>query len=120
MQDTADAKLRANVARAVGHILAMLTFDTAVISTDQLAPGPMQHSSSSHYDWLPRALHCLESSMGSSNGKVAWNACYAVGGLLQNPSAVQEARGRDLLAPLLQALLAVLREHKNYKASTLF
>ena len=115
MHDTADAKLRANVARTVGHILAMLTFDTAVPSPDQLASGV--HASPPLHEWLPKALQCLQHSMGSSNGKVAWNACYAVGGLLQNPGAVSEAKDSDLLVPLLQALLSVLREHKNYKAS---
>lgn len=114
MHDTADAKLRANVARSVGHVLAMLDFNTAAPSAAQSAPGL---APSAHQDWLPKALQCLQYSMTSSNGKVAWNACYAVGGLLQNPAAVREARGRDLLVPLLQALLTVLREHKNYKAS---
>ena len=135
-QDSSDNKILANVVRALGNILAMVKLpgnqppvaamsQQAKKSIGQVEIGQQaattqgqinqQQAKNCQMQWFVAALCCLQACLQSTNGKVQWNACYAVGGLLQNDGAANEASQLGILTQLLQILLGLVRDHRNYK-----
>ncbi|BDA41093.1 probable HEAT repeat-containing protein 6 at N-terminal half [Coccomyxa sp. Obi] len=66
-------------------------------------------------DWFVRGLACLANALASGNGKVQWNACYAIGALLRCPGSAGAAAAAGGLQPLLAHLLHVLQHSANFK-----
>ncbi|EIE26348.1 hypothetical protein COCSUDRAFT_39464 [Coccomyxa subellipsoidea C-169] len=66
-------------------------------------------------DWFVRGLGCLHEALASGNGKVQWNACYAIGALLRSAAAAAAADACGGLQPLLAQLLDVLQHGANFK-----
>ena len=66
-------------------------------------------------DWFVRGLGCLREALASGNGKVQWNACYAIGALLRSAAAAAAADACGGLQPLLAQLLDVLQHSANFK-----
>lgn len=66
-------------------------------------------------DWFVRGLACLADALASGNGKVQWNACYAIGALLRCPGSAAAAAAAGGLQPLLAHLLHVLQHSANFK-----
>ena len=66
-------------------------------------------------DWFVRGLACLAEALASGNGKVQWNACYAIGTLLRRPGSAAAAAAAGGLQPLLAQLLHVLQHSANFK-----
>ncbi|CAL8466624.1 g6160 [Coccomyxa elongata] len=66
-------------------------------------------------DWFMRGLACLADALASGNGKVQWNACYAIGALLRCPESAAVAAAAGGLQPLLAQLLHVLQHSANFK-----
>ena len=69
--------------------------------------------------WVEPGLQCLCAALQSSNVKVQWNACYAVGALLRCQQAAAAAQRAGLMQDLLQQLLQTLKHSSNFKASIL-
>lgn len=67
------------------------------------------------HSWLAGAFESLHAGLRTGNGKVQWNACYAVEGLLQNRGAADAALHMGWLAKVVEALLALVRDQGNYK-----
>ena len=66
-------------------------------------------------DWFVRWLGCLREALATGNGKVQWNACYAIGSLLRRTDSVAAADACGCLLTLLAQLLDVLQHSANFK-----
>lgn len=66
-------------------------------------------------DWFVRGLGCLREALATGNGKVQWNACYAIGSLLRRTDSVAAADACGGLLTLLAQLLDVLQHSANFK-----
>jgi hypothetical protein len=90
-------KVRANAARALGHLARAVDFDAS----------PARRA------WLADAANALASCLAVGNAKVQWNACHACASLFLN----RTARGAEAnWAPLvLRMLLMLLRDARHFK-----
>lgn len=66
-------------------------------------------------DWFVRGLGCLREALATGNGKVQWNACYAIGSLLRRTDSVAAADACRGLLTLVAQLLDVLQHSANFK-----
>ncbi|KAK9806281.1 hypothetical protein WJX72_008421 [[Myrmecia] bisecta] len=60
----------------------------------------------------------IQASLAAAKDSDKWNACYALGNLLRNPSASAAAAARGRLAGLLLLLLMMVRDNAYYKIRT--
>jgi hypothetical protein len=108
----------------VGYILAAPSREgTSVPSSAHAestsAEEPSTCSSCPAPPWFPEAAQQLQAALRIGNGKVSWNACYAVGSLLRRQKAARLAHACGCLQPLLLALLAALQHSSNQKVTLL-
>ena len=116
-------KLRANAVRALGYLLASPSpCEEGIgqgVSGSQVEDGsdaqPSASASEQAPGWFQEAAQQLQDALRTGNGKVSWNACYAVGSLLRSQRAAGLAHERSCLLPLLWDLLGALQHSKNHK-----
>ena len=97
-------KVRANAARALGHLVAACDFGDAT-SGDDGADAPNA--------WLPEVIQALMSCLTTGNAKVQWNACHAMGALFRNPTT---SASKSAWSPLvIRMLLMLMRDTRNFK-----
>ena len=110
--------------RALGYLLASSPSPCEQDTVQSTSGSPDLDSSDAQTElsakgqapgWFRTAALQLQDALRTGNGKVSWNACYAVGSLLRSQRAAALAHGCGSLLPLLQELLAALRRCKNHK-----
>lgn len=114
--------MRANAVRALGYILAAPSREggAAASSPDSTDVEEASTCSRRHAPpWFQEAAQQLQEALRTGNGKVSWNACYAVGSLLKSQGAAQAAHSCGCLQPLLLALIAALQHSSNHKVTLL-
>ena len=107
-------KVRANAARALGHVLALADFSETSDSSSETSENDSTQdlnassstSSTSAAAWLPDATQALMSCLTTGNAKTQWNACIAIRELFCNDS-VCAATGQGW-SPLVIRILLML------------
>ena len=97
-------KVRANAARALGHLVAACDFRDATSGDD---------GADASNAWLPEVIQALMSCLTTGNAKVQWNACHAMGALFRNPTT---SASKSAWSPLvIRMLLMLMRDTRNFK-----
>ena len=96
-------KVRANAARALGHLVSAMRFDDAAAAAAAEQPSA----------WLPEVIQTLMSCLTTGNAKVQWNACHAIGALFRNPTT--KAAGSSWSPLVMRMLLMLMRDTRNFK-----
>lgn len=115
--------MRANAVRALGYLLASPCHSgTAAVhepgrsDSQDRQPEASTRGTASAPAWFQPSVQQLQEALRTGRDKVAWNACYAVGGLLRNRASTELAQEGGCLQPLLSELLSALQHSKNHKA----
>ena len=116
-------KVRAHAVRALGYILASPSLPGAMAADEagcsewqDRQSGASTSGRASAPAWFQPSVQQLQEALRTGKDKVAWNACYAVGGLLRNRTSTELAQESGCLHPLLLELLSVLQHSRNHKA----
>lgn len=96
-------KVRANAARALGHIIAVANFSE-------------NEGSQSACTWLPSVTHALMSCLTTGNAKTQWNACIAIHSLFSNETSGCESGTWSPL--IIRMCLMLVRDSPNVKLRT--
>ncbi|KAK9916388.1 hypothetical protein WJX75_002097 [Coccomyxa subellipsoidea] len=104
-------KVRANAVRAIGYIVA------AGPQSSNAQTQPQHQSSTCNGAHAPQSSGeaACAAALATGNGKVQWNACYAIGSLLRRTDSVAAADACGCLLTLLAQLLDVLQHSANFK-----
>ena len=115
--------MRANAVRALGYILASpchpgsaAAHEAGCSDCQDKQAEASRCGTASAPAWFQPSVQQLQEALRTGRDKVAWNACYAVGGLLRNRASTELAQESGCLQPLLQELLNVLQHSRNHKA----
>lgn len=103
-------KVRANAARALGHIISAADFNAPLPPTPDLSAAAAAERPGA---WLPEVIQALMSCLTTGNAKVQWNACHATGALFRNPTTAAEASSWSPL--VMRMLLMLTRDTRNFK-----
>jgi uncharacterized membrane protein YgcG len=114
-------KVRANAARALGHVVSASDFSSvptpaataAAATAETVTAAAAEAEGERPSTWLPEVVQALMSCLTTGNAKVQWNACHAMGALFHNPTA---AAAGSAWAPLVvRMLLMLMRDSRNFK-----
>ena len=109
-------KVRANAARALGHLVAACDFRDVGGGSNGVGVGASVGGSiggDSPSAWLPEVIQALMSCLTTGNAKVQWNACHAMGALFRNPTT---SASKSAWSPLvIRMLLMLMRDTRNFK-----
>ena len=109
-------KVRANAARALGHLVAACDFRDGGGGSNGVGVGASVGGSiggDAPSAWLPEVIQALMSCLTTGNAKVQWNACHAMGALFRNPTT---SASKSAWSPLvIRMLLMLMRDTRNFK-----
>lgn len=99
-------KVRANAARALGHVLAAADFREP--SLERAPPGRVAEK-------LQDITQALMSCLATGNAKTQWNACRAVRELFANETAIASASCDASMTSALRMCLMLVRDARHFK-----
>jgi len=99
-------KVRANAARALGHVLAAADFREP--SLERAPPGRVAEK-------LQDITQALMSCLATGNAKTQWNACRAVRELFANKTAIASASCDASMTSALRMCLMLVRDARHFK-----
>jgi hypothetical protein len=99
-------KVRANAARALGHVLAAADFREP--SLERAPPGRVAEK-------LQDITQALMSCLATGNAKTQWNACRAVRELFTNKTAIASASCDASMTSALRMCLMLVRDARHFK-----
>ena len=89
-------EVRANAARALGHLVSAADFIDAGTEAAAVAASEQPPSA-----WLSEVIQALMSCLTTGNAKVQWNACHAMGALFRNPTTAAAGSSWSPLARVI-------------------